>query len=132
MKIIRRLEDFDGLENGKGLRLVFAQFNSHREIRVELNNRTIELFDVSEKPIKKELFEMLNAFGFDYKYKRTLNEILEENPADTFVYFRKNYSIWKDVNGIYKVFSSGFYELVGAIYYNDFEKAQAICDELNL
>lgn len=133
MKIIRRLEELDGLENGKGLKLIVLAspykecvwlkifFENLAEILVEI--KEIENFNESD-------IRLLEAMGFEFEWKpkRTLEEVLHSYSTMFFVPNEKNYLILEK-DGRYSV-SYSFHKSIGTSYYLK-KDAEKICEELN-
>ncbi|MGL5713603.1 MAG: hypothetical protein ACRCX2_11340 [Paraclostridium sp.] len=123
-KVIKKLKDLDGLENGSGLRVYWCEADKCLEIY--FNSRFID------RVFKLDKTDVLKAMGFKFEYKplRKLEEVIDEIrnlKSLPFVCGESNYFV---------VYNNGWH--VGEFIYIDTlstymtkEQAQKYVDELN-
>lgn len=134
-RIVRKLEDLDGLENGMGA-FVEIKHNvanvlcKNKEIFILIINSSNEYSDV------ETFLKTLKAMGFKFEFQklRTVEEVLEEITKLDGKFSEErvfNYYIDLDHNdNKYKVDYCDRYETLGTIYMSA-ETAQKYADELN-
>lgn len=125
-RIVRKLEDLDGLENGTGLHLSFDEIN-----------KEIQVYTDTELKIGTRDLDFIKCMGFKFEFQklRTVEEVLEDmkenslNPYNDYNYFlfevvydkfSKDYGI-NDVDSRFAL---------GAYIFSQ-ETAQKYADELN-
>ncbi|MGL5717026.1 MAG: hypothetical protein ACRCX2_28680, partial [Paraclostridium sp.] len=132
VRVVRKLEDLDGLENGMGLYI-----DSNLDVRVKNKNMLICYGNDLMGERKENYLEALKAMGFKFEYKplRSLEEVVEEisnlqnRKFSTERIF--NYYIDLDHNdNKYKVDYCDCYETLGAVYMTE-EQARKYTNELN-
>lgn len=128
MKIIRRLEEFDKLENGMGLKVFIDNNDKTLSVGVPWKLNVINRISLSE--VDSEIIALIKAMGFEFEWKpkRTLEEVLHSYSTMFFVPNEKNYLILEK-DGRYSV-SYSFCKSIGTSYYLK-KDAEKICDELN-
>ncbi|WP_297638610.1 hypothetical protein [uncultured Clostridium sp.] len=78
VRIVRKLEDLDGLENGKGL---FMAFNTkEKTLSIAYNFKILYKVDTRIKSSIVHIFEIAKSMGFKFEYKplRTKDEVLAD------------------------------------------------------
>lgn len=132
IRVVRKLEDLEGLENGMGLVIKCFKDELGEFIRVQRKVEEIEGMVIKSK----DKFEFLKSMGFKFKYKplRSLEEVLEEIEDlqhERFIYGNENYFVSLDVKrNKYEVSYNMHYKNVTCVYLKK-ETAQKYADELN-
>lgn len=133
--IIRKFEDFDGLENGKGLFLehkVIVDEGGTNEFIV-IKTKLVDFFWTPFDDVDEDYSEVLKAMGFEFEWKskRSLEEVLNDYKEINFVVGQDNCAIYEDArNGGFSVGIYRGYKTVGTSYYLK-KDAEKICEELN-
>lgn len=135
-RIVRKLEDLDGLENGMGLRVVasdVSDFKDYKNISVSVYKGDCRIADI-KGPAKKKL-ETLKSMGFKAEYKplRTKEEVIAEMTAKTDNIFKedRNYDLYEvEFIKFTKLYKIRLAETVGAPVFVA-GLAQKYADELN-
>ncbi len=137
VRVIRKLEDLDGLENRMGLSLqkqTDIRHGDYEEILCLMHNGLASLtFELSSSDTK--YFSLLKAMGFDFEYKpiRTKEEVLEEIQSLGRSFECENYNFFIELDrseGKYQIETYGMSRVVGAKYFTE-EQAKKYADELN-
>lgn len=136
VKIVRKLEDLEGLKNGRGLKLEIKKDVRHGEyedVLVLMCGGLGSLTFETNTPLSNEDSSLLKAMGFEFEYKplRTVDEVLEEmkRGQTKFVEGENNFIVAM-YEGAYIVHFFSHQEILGAIYLTK-EQATKYRDELN-
>ncbi|MGL5014453.1 MAG: hypothetical protein ACRC6V_09225 [Bacteroidales bacterium] len=131
MKIIRTLEDFHNLENSNGLTLRYDDYYGDDSVRVYLGDKQVYTFCGYKNINTNNAVLIAMGFKFEWKPKRTLEEVLNDYKEINFVIGQDNCAIYEDVrNGGFSVGIYRSYKTVGTKYYLK-KDAEKICEELN-
>lgn len=131
-RIVRKLEDLDGLENGMGLKVSFgAKGGFAREIILRVNGNE---FATSNQDLVGAC-NLLKAMGFKFQYKpkRTKEEVLAEMrlKCKEFEFECENYFIrYDEKDKKYYIAYDATANVIGAFYFYE-RDAIRYCDELN-
>lgn len=133
IKIVRKLEDLDGLENGMGATAVYDEVNKRVRIRTKEECLGIGIAYSDEYSDLDGFLTVMKVIGFKFEYKpsRSLEEVVEEARTKIveFVHGKSNYLLVKALEG-YVVDRDVYLERVGSLYLCK-EQAQKYADELN-
>lgn len=131
IKILRCLEDFDGLENDYGMKLKVTNIGSNDfpDKRIELtdNNGKIFLY------IAINEINILNGMGFIFNYKPikiNIDKILNKYKEKEFEFGDENHCIVINKDGKLAYDSEIEWKSIGTKYYSQ-EDCDKILDELN-
>ncbi|MGL5714517.1 MAG: hypothetical protein ACRCX2_15970 [Paraclostridium sp.] len=126
VRIVRKLEDLDRLENDKGLKVHWCEVDKCLEIY--FNSRFIDrVFSIDRTDVLKAM-----GFKFEYKPLRSLEEVINEIESMESLEFNingNNFFIAKS-HGSYYVENHNVIEILGATFMEK-EQAQKYADELN-
>ncbi|MGL5717241.1 MAG: DUF6501 family protein [Paraclostridium sp.] len=130
VRIVRKLEDLDGLENRIGLYI-----DSNLDVRVKNKNMLICYGNDLTGERKENYLEALKAMGFKFDYKplRTKEEVKAEmlSKCKEFKFNGYNYYIkYIQQDERYYVSYDCFNDILGALYF-DKKTANEYCNELN-
>lgn len=138
VKIVRKMEDLMGLENGNGLytqeRDVIREGEYITVLVVMFKGEGFYEFEYGEP--RQEDLAFLKAMGFEFEYKplRTIDEVLEEIEDlqhERFLCGDENYFVSLDVEkNKYEVSYNRYYKNITCVYLKK-ETAQKYADELN-
>ncbi|MGL5718327.1 MAG: hypothetical protein ACRCX2_35310 [Paraclostridium sp.] len=134
VRIIRKLEDLDGLENGMGAELIYVVVGGSVKVVTSEDELTINSSD-GYSDIESFL-DTLKAMGFKFEYKplRTEREVFEEIKNLEGVEFKpyeENFCVEFDYSKqSYGVASYGKYRAVGVVFMAS-KQAQKYAGELN-
>ncbi len=135
IKTIRKIEELAGLENGKGMSLGLhihvCEDGCTDFINILANNKCF--YSVPFSDVDDEFFKTLKAMGFEFEWKpkRTLEEVLNDYEEIDFVVEQDNCAVYEDArNGGFSVGVYRGYKTAGTKYYLR-KDAEKICKELN-
>ncbi|MGL5714224.1 MAG: hypothetical protein ACRCX2_14485, partial [Paraclostridium sp.] len=128
VRVVRKLEDLDGLDNGMGAKIYLT---IQGELRVSVGG--IKWFDPNVGGV--EIEEVLKKLGFKFEYKplRTIDQVKAEmlSKCKEFKFNGFNYYIkYVQQDKRYYVSYDCFNDILGALYF-DKETADKYCNELN-
>lgn len=132
VRIVRKLEDLDWLENGMGLRINACDVSDsedYKDINVTIHMESWRVAEI-KGPIEIKI-EQLNSMGFKFEYKplRSLVEVYKEMGKNSLCGYKKGvYGVALKDNGIYEICNSDY--LLGQFIFEK-EQAQKYADELN-
>lgn len=129
--ICRKVEDFDGLENGSGLKIFIDKNDKTISVGIPWGQNIINRLALSKMSTKTlELIKCM-GFQFEWKPKRSLEEVLNDYKEINFIVGQDNCAVYEDVrNGWFSVRIYRGYKAVGTKYYLK-KDADKICEELN-
>lgn len=132
IKICRNIEDFDGMENGFGLKLKVENVGFHyKDMRIGVYNSKDKLHVYYETIEKEILILKESGFKFEWKPKLSLDEVLKKYKSKPFKAGVENYFLAYSHDD-YKYECKVWWrtEVVGILYY-DKETIEKIIKELN-
>ncbi len=131
--ICRKVEDFDGLENGSGLKIFIDKNDKTISVGIPWGQNIINRLALSKMSTKTlELIKCM-GFQFEWKPKRELEEIIASYEEVEFIMGENNWCITKverDSYCWYRVEEHFATQYIGAKYYEK-EDAIKIVNELN-
>lgn len=142
VRIVRKLEDLDGLDNGMGLVMAFDTKKVVADIKIKtlsilsvFDSKILYKVDVEIKPFLESILEAAKSMGFKFKYKplRTEEEVIAEMIAKTDNIFKedRNYDLYEvEFIKFTKHYKIRLAETVGAPVFVA-GLAQKYADELN-
>ncbi|MGL4852321.1 MAG: hypothetical protein ACRC3Z_06725 [Phocaeicola sp.] len=142
VRIVRKLEELDGLENGIGLVMAFDTEKVIADIEIKtlsilrvFNSEILYKVDVEIKSSLEYILEIAKSMGFKFKYKplRTVEEVIAEMIAKTDNIFKedRNYDLYEvEFIKFTKHYKIRLAETVGAPVFVA-GLAQKYADELN-
>ncbi|MGL4646050.1 MAG: DUF6501 family protein [Cetobacterium somerae] len=141
VRVVRKLEDLDGLENGIGLVMVFDTEKVVADIEIKtlsilrvFNSEILYKVDVEIKSSLESILETAKAMGFKFEYKpsKVVYEVIKEIKSLDSLTFKQgefNYFVsW--YKGKYHVEAMRETFIIGVNYMTK-EQAQKYADELN-
>lgn len=142
VKIVRKLEDLDGLENGMGL---VIKYDTEKRmigeektlsILVGCNSEILCKIDVEIKESLKSILKIAKSMGFEFEYKplRTVEEIKNEIDSLKSIRFMLGEPNWfLSYDGEKNIYTPAYAAKYCSVCekYMEKEKAQAYADELN-
>lgn len=133
MKTIRKIEDLDWLENGKGLKVFIDNNDKTLSVGAYWDINLISGLALSE--VDDNIISLIKAMGFEFEWKpkRELEEIIASYEEVEFIMGENNWCITKverDSYCWYRVEEHFATQYIGAKYYEK-EDAIKIVNELN-
>lgn len=135
-RIVRKLEDLDGLENGMGATAVYDEVNKRVRIRTKEEYLGIGIAHSDEYSDLDGFLTVMKVIGFKFKYKplRTVEEVLEEIDNIKGLKYDNEKSNWcivfSEDSGFYSCGADYKISRLGTKYMSE-EQAQKYADELN-
>lgn len=130
----KKIEDFDGMENGLGLKLKVEDLcfnNSKIELTIVIYDSKNKIQSYRKLNDNDILFLKEIGFKFEWKPKLSLEEVLKKYKSKPFKYGDKNfYLTYDERTGLYCEAEFYFAEFIGANCY-DRETLNKIVEELN-
>lgn len=127
IKVVRKLEELVGLENGCGLYLNYNKIN-----------KTVQVYSEKELKIETKDLDWVKGMGFKFRVIRTIKEVLEEmrrNSLDphieTLNLFEVNCEYNRDSEKETYAVHKNIYSTTLGAYVFDEKTAQKYADELN-
>ncbi|MGL5190860.1 MAG: hypothetical protein ACRC7S_14560 [Cetobacterium sp.] len=135
VRVIRKLEYLDGLENGMGAIAVYDEVNKRVRIRTKEECLGIGIARSDEYSDLDGFLTVMKVIGFKFEYKplRTIDQVKAEMllKCKEFKFNSKNYFInYVQQDKRYYVSYDCFNNILGALYF-DKETANEYCNELN-
>ncbi|MGL4568662.1 MAG: hypothetical protein ACRCU6_09085 [Fusobacteriaceae bacterium] len=128
-KIIRKIEDLDGFENGMGLKVFVDKNDKTLSVGVPWKMNLINRIKLSE--VDDEIISLIKAMGFEFEWKPKFveDEILDKYEPNKFEKDVFKYRIWFNGKNYSYVYDDEF-GVFGYCYYNK-KTAEEICEKLN-
>lgn len=130
IRVVRKLEDLDGLENGNGLKI--SVYGHPLMIKTHIPFEDNIIFSKMVKDCRIETIHQLKAMGFKFEYKptRSEEEILKDLVEKEFDFHGGNYTVGKAFNGTYTIIEQENFKTDNTKYYTRASVAKVV-KELN-